>query len=266
MASDARAKEETDVPGGSAPQLRSGVEAAREVLAQLDHGEAPHVGLLGDTGTGKTTAARELVKLYLEKASGSVFIVDDKELRARFGGNERRDRKDLRDHPIDPDGPNPRVIVFRGEPTRGVMADPEEIAELAWRRVARARRTLLLVDELVAGRGELTKNAQWRKGIEYLPKSFTAGRAVGVGTIWGAQSPQLVPIDPFEQSNAILCFRLAGLGLARLKERDYLLGGADLVIPRLHGPPVPPAERGDFVLLRRGQPWNRIVYKFGVGA
>jgi len=245
------------------PRLTPGREAAVEVLAQLDHGESPHVGLLGDTGTGKTTAAQELVALYLERSPGSVLIADDKELRPRFAGNERRDREDLRLHPIDPEGPNPRVIVFRGEPARGVMADPEEIAELAWRRVARGRKTLLVIDELVAGREELTKNAQWRKGITYVPRSFTMGRQPGVGALWGAQTPQLVPIDPFEQSSAILCFRLAGLGLAKLKERDYLAGGADLVIPLLHGPPLPPAERGDFVLLRRGQPWNGKIYKFG---
>jgi len=263
MAGSARAAEETQVAVAGSP--RPGGEAAAEVLAQLDHGEQPHVGLLGDTGTGKTTAARELVALYLRKSPGSVFIVDDKELRARFDGNERKDRKDLRDHPIDPAGENPRVVVFRGEPSRGVMADPEEIAELAWRRVRRGKKTLLVVDELVAGREDLTKNAQWRKGITWLPRSFTMGRQPGVGTLWGAQSPQLVPLDPFEQSNGILCFRLAGLGLQRLRERDYLQGGADEVIPRLHGPPLPPATRGDFVLLRRGQPWNRKIYKFSLG-
>jgi len=249
----------------SAPAaLRPGDEAAAEALAQLDFGEAPFVGLIGDTGTGKTTAAQRLVDRYLAKSPGSVFIVDDKELRPRFAGNERRDRADLAKHPIDPDAPNPRVIVFRGEPARGLMANPEEIAELAWRRVARGRKTLLVIDELVAGREDLTKNTQWRKGITYVPRTFTMGRQPGVGCLWGAQSPQLVPIDPFEQSNCILTFRLAGLGLARLKERDYLLGGAELVIPRLHGPPAPPSQRGDFVLLRRGQPWNGKIYKFAV--
>jgi len=242
---------------------RPGEEAAAAVLAQLDHGEAPIVGLLGDTGTGKTTAAQKLVDKYLQKSPGSVFIIDDKELRARFAGQERSDVRDVRQRPIDP--AQGRVIVFRGVPSQGVMVDPESIAELAWRRVAKGRQTLLVVDELVAGRGELTKNAQWRKGVEFMPKSFTAGRAVGVATIWGAQSPQLVPIDPFEQSNAVLCFRLAGMGLQKLKERDYLEGGAAEVIPRLHGPPLPPAERGDFVLLRRGLPWDGNIYKFAVG-
>jgi hypothetical protein len=87
---------------------------------------------------------------------------------------------------------------------------------------------------------------------------------VGVADFWGAQVPQMVPLEPFEQSHAILCFRLAGLGLETLRERDYLLGGAELVIPRLHAPPDPPHLRGDFVLLRRGQPWNGKIYKFEV--
>jgi len=237
-----------------------GDEAAEEVLAQLDQGEAPIVGIIGDTGTGKTTAAERLVEKYKRKSPGSVFIADDKELRPRFAGQERRDVADLRAHPLDPD--LGRVVVFRGDPTRGELTDPERMAELAWKRVARGRKTLLVVDELIAGRGDLSKNAQWRKGIEFLPKSFTAGRAVGVATIWGAQSPQLVPIDPFEQSNAIMCFRIAGMGLAKLKERDYLAGGVDVVIPRLHGPPQPRETRGDFVLLLRGQPWNGKIYKF----
>lgn len=262
MASNARAEEKAKV--AVAQSLRPGAEAADAVLAQLDHGEAPIVGLLGDTGTGKTTALQELVKRYLQKSSGSVFIVDDKELRARFAGQERRDVKDLRDHPIDPQ--LGRVIVFRGDPARGVKADPEEIAALAWKRVARGRKTLLVIDELIAGREDISKNTQWRKGIEFLPKSFTAGRAVGVATLWGAQSPQDVPKDPFEQSNGILCFRMAGMGLAKLKERDYLAGGAAERIPKLHGPPQPPAERGDFALLMRGQEWDGNIYKFGVAA
>lgn len=260
MASDKGTPEKKNL----APALSPGDDAAAEALAQLDENEQPHVGLLGDTGTGKTTAANKLIELYLRRSPGSVFIVDDKELAARYVGNERINRRDLKERPIDPAGPNPRVIIFRGEPHKGLMADPEEIAELAWKRVALKRKTLLVIDELVAGREDLSKNTQWRAGITWVPRTFTMGRQPGVGTIWGAQSPQLVPIDPFEQSSCILCFRLAGMGLARLKERDYLQGGADVVIPQLHGPPQPRETRGDFVLLRRGQPWNGKIYKFTV--
>ena len=246
-----------------APTHRPGEEAAAEALAQLDYGEAPQIGLLGDTGTGKTTAAKSLIELYLEKSPGSVLIVDDKEMQPRFDGQLRRDVEDLRAQPVEYS--QGRVIVFRGEPGRGVRVDLEEVAELAWARAQRGRKTLCVFDELIAGREELTKNTQWRRGVTWVPRNFTMGRSPGIGDLWGAQSPQLVPIDPFEQSSAILCFRLAGMGLARLKERDYLLGGAGEVIPKLTGPPLPPAQRGEFVLLRRGQPWNGKIYKFEGG-
>lgn len=242
--------------------LTPGDEAAREALASLAYGEAPQVGVLGDTGTGKTVAMRELVELYLRMSPGWVLVVDDKELRPRYDGQPRRDVDDLVAHPVDPHGR--RVVVFRGVPSEGIDADPESVAELAWRRVARARKSCVVHDELVAGREDFIKNRQWRKGVRFMPKSFTKGRAPGIADIWGAQSPQEVPLDPFEQSHAILCFRLAGLGLETLRSRDYLNGGAELVIPTLHGPPLPPDQRGDFVLLRRGQPWNGKVYKFKV--
>lgn len=247
-------------PVAVAPAHRPGEEAAEEALAQLDFGEAPQIGLLGDTGTGKTTAAKSLIELYLRKSPGSVLIADDKEMVPRFDGQLRRDVDDLRENPIDYQ--LGRVTVFRGEPGKGVRVDLEEIAELAWARAQRGRKTLCVFDELVAGREELTKNTQWRRGVTWVPRNFTMGRSPGIADLWGAQSPQLVPIDPFEQSSAILCFRLAGMGLARLKERDYLLGGAGEVIPKLTGPPAPPAQRGEFVLLRRGQSWNGKIYKF----
>lgn len=243
-----------------APAHRPGGEAVAEALAQLDYGEAPQIGFLGDTGTGKTTSLKYFIEDYLRRSAGSVFIVDDKEVRPRFEGQYRRDREDLRENRID--WQLGRTTVFRGEPTRAKKVDLEEIAELAWVRAGKSRKTLLVFDELISGRPYLTKNAQWRSGVEWVPQGFTAGRSAGVGNFWGAQTPQLVPMDPFEESSAIVCFRLAGMGLGKLKEREYLQGGADLVIPRLHGPPDPPASRGDFVVLYRGRPWNGKIYKF----
>lgn len=245
--------------------LYPGDDALREVLAQLDVGEGACVGLLGDVGTGKTTAGQRLVDMYLERSPGSVLIIDDKEIRPRFAGNLRINREDLRARPLEGDELKCRVTIFRGEPSKGQLLtaeEIEEIAELCWKRAAHSRKTLLVVDELVSGREDLCKNQQWRKGITWLPRICTMGRSPGISLGWGAQSPQLVPIEPFEHANGILTFRLAGLGLETLRRRDYTLGGAEERIPRLHGPPDPPASRGDFALLARGRPWNGKTYKF----
>jgi hypothetical protein len=263
MATRPPSSQATQVPQAAGRQITAGELAAQEVLRPLTYGEAPQIGILGDTGTGKTTAMVELVRLYLRMSPGFVLVVDDKERRARFEGQERKDVADLSERPLDVEGS--RVIVFRGDPVAGVDANAEEVAALAWRRAARGRASLIVNDELIAGREQLVKNRQWRKGVTFIPRSFTKGRVVGVGDVWGAQSPQDVPLEPFEQSNAILCFKLGGLGLEKLRERNYLEGGAEAVIPTLHGMEVEPELRGDFVLLRRGQPWDGRVYKFTKG-
>lgn len=239
-----------------------GSEAVDELLAPLKWGEAPQIGIVGDTGAGKTTLLRAVVEAYVRRSPGWALVIDDKERQSRYAGQERRDVAELLAHPVDPEGP--RVLIFRGVVAEGVDADPEEVAELAWKRAAKGRPSLIVHDELVAGREYLVKNRQWRKGVEFVPKSFTKGRAVGVGDLWAAQSPSEVPIDPWEQSNGIASFKLDGLGLEKMRERNYLRGGADVVVPTLHAMEVAPPLRGDFVVLRRGQPWNGKVYKLEV--
>lgn len=256
-----RAKQTGLAPASAFPTEAGypGELAVAELMAPLDWGEAPQIGVLGDTGAGKTTLMRALVEEYLRRSPGWVLVIDDKETRAKYSGQERRDLADLRAHPIDPNGR--RVIVFRGSPREGIDADTEEVAELAWRRAARGRPTLVVHDELIAGRRTLVTNCQWRSGVEYVPKSFTKGRAAGVADLWGAQSPSEVPIDPFEQSTKIATFKLGGLGLAKLRERNYVRGHVQEQIGRLHAMEVPPPERGDFVVLERGQEWNGKTYK-----
>jgi hypothetical protein len=81
-------------------------------------------------------------------------------------------------------------------------------------------------------------------------------------SLWGTQETEAVPRQAFNQSNVILCFRLVGNPVRLLKRRDYLRGGVEKVIPGLPGEPLPPSERGKFVLLRRGQDWDGKFYRF----
>jgi hypothetical protein len=254
------------LPAAPARQLAPGHEAAALVLAPVAHDEGAQVGVLGDTGAGKTTAAVEVVKTYVRMSRGVALIIDDKERLPRYPGTCRASPDDLRAHPITPEerDRHGRIIVFRGNMLAGEDADPEAVAALAWdfARLSPPRPTLVVHDEL--NRPELAKNMQWRSGVKWVPASFTKGRAVGVGNLWSSQSPQDAPIAVFEQTSAILCFKLGGMGLEKLRQRGYLDGGAERVIPTLHAMESAPAQRGDFVVLRRGQPWNGKVYKFSV--
>ena len=205
---------------------------------------------------------REIVRAYLVKSPGVVLVVDDKERAPRYEGQCRRDRADLEANPI-PAGYPLRTIVFRGDMHNAIDADAEDVAALAWDFARLGRPTLVVHDEL--NRPELAKNMQFRSGIKWVPASFAKGRAVGVGNLWGSQSPQDAPIAVFEQTTAILCFKLDGMGLAKLKQRGYLDGSdVENVIRSLHAMDSPPDQRGDFVILQRGQRWTGKVYKFAV--
>lgn len=237
--------------------LVSGDLATAEVLRPIEYGESPRIGVLGDSGCGKTEAARRIITAYLERVPGIVLALDDKELRARFDGQERRDLAELAARPP---APEPRVYVLRGVPSQGIEVDYEAAARWAWAMASRRTPTLIVYDELTRA----AKSGRWLAGkSSVLPKTFGQGRVVGISSLWETQSPQDVPREAFEQSSCVLCFRMDGLGLNTLEDRNYVLGDelAD-VIRSLPGDEVPPADRGYFVLLRRGRPWDGRVYRY----
>lgn len=242
------------LPRAPTSRIAAGGLAAGSALAGVRHGEGVRIGLLGDSGTGKTRAAQALLAAYLDQSPGYALVIDAK-AEGRFGGQQYATVGELAERPPMPE---PRVLSFSGDPFSGFDVDAEEVSALAWRLAARRARTLQVHDELehaaIAG--------QWRRGTRWIPRSFTQGRSHGISVLWGTQSPQGVPREAFEQSDAILCFRLAGIGLRCLRERGYCEGGADSIIPTLPGADSPPRERGVFVLLLRGRPWDRRLYKF----
>lgn len=244
----------------SAP-LVSGDRAADIVFAPLEEGEAPRIGILGDSGTGKTEAARALVAEYLRRVPGVAYVIDDKGATPRFAGQYRRDVAELAARPPDAE---PRVVVFRGAPSQGVKVDPERVSRAAWALAVEKRRPVLVVyDELARAADE----GEWRPGVEQIPRDFAEGRDVRRTSIWGSQSPQDVPRVPFEQSSAILQFRIDGMGLNLLRRRNYVFEDRLVdVIRSLPGDDVPKPQRGYFVLLRRGRPWDGNVYRFAPAA
>src|SRR4029077_9658072 len=112
-----------ETPPAGAPA--SGDAAAEKAFARVEWGEAPAIGVLGKSGTGKTEAARRLIPYYLARSGGIVVVIDDKELRPRYAGQCYADPADVAARPPDPE---PRVIVFRGQPARMIGVDHEKVA------------------------------------------------------------------------------------------------------------------------------------------
>lgn len=206
------------------------------------------VGLLGDTGTGKTHAALRIVDEYLRRSPGVALVADSKG-EGRFRGQCWATVGEVATRPP---APEPRTWVFSGDPAAGVDLDVDEVAAFAWRLSARRVPSLIVADELEAA----AIAGQWRRGVQWLPRAFTQGRSHRISVLWGCQSPQGVPLSAFEQSDEIWCWKLAGLGARCLRERGYLEGLDASTLAGLPGVEAPPAERGAFVVLRRGRPWD----------
>jgi hypothetical protein len=242
--------------------LVSGARAADLCWAGLAADEAARIGLLGDPGSGKTTAARALAQEYLKRSRGLLAVADSKGERG-WPGEYRRSVAHL--------GESPNVgreIVFSPD----AFGDPLSLQEVAAWQAALARlrcRSLVVYDELSDGcdKGEFCGARQRIDGIVArvatpLQRVFTHGRRWGASAIWGAQFAQLVPQAAYECTSFLLVWRQAGNALDILGRRGYLDGGVDEVIRALPGGDVPPAKRGAFVLLRRGSPWDGHVYRF----
>lgn len=241
-------------------RVLDGEIASAKALTSVRFGEGPRVGFLGDPGCGKTEAMRRMIAAYLRACNGVVIVADDKDpARAQFAGQMRRDVADLQARPVDPAGP--RVVVLRGDAGRGARGalDYETIPAVQW-SLARARRPSLAVyDEL----NRACNGGQWIANPSEIAWSFSAGRASGVGNFWGLQQTQSVPPQPFDNTTHIIVVRCVGNPVRLLKMRGYCEGGADKIIPRLPGDELPPAQRGYFLLLERGRPWDGAVYRYG---
>lgn len=235
-------------------RVSSGARAVASLLDGVDRGEGVRIGLLGDTGTGKSYLARAIVAEYLRRTPGPVLVADSK----AEGGWAPEVRESLADYAADP--PTGRLVALQPNLFRGEGLDLEQIARWQWALAARGHGSLVVYDELTAG-CHRRQSVTWARDTTALPRIFTQGRRPRISALWGAQFAQQVPHEPFEESDAIVCFRCAGNALAILRRRDYLSGGAETAIPRLSGPPDPPEKRGSFAILRRGRPWDRQIYR-----
>ena len=251
--------------GGGATLAATPGEAATAIaLEPLRYGEAPRIILLGDSRCGKSHITRQLIAGYLRAApDGVVFVCDDKDpARPQFQGQYYRDPDELEQPGREP-APEPRVVVFRGRgdeimDDRGSAQLYESTARLQWKLARKRRRSLAVYDEL----DRAATGGQWIENPSAIGWSYGKGGSVGVGSIAGTQETEAVPRQPFNQATAVICVRMMGNPVRLLKQRGYCEGGVDKVLPRLPGTELPPAQRGYFVVLQRGRPWDQRVYRY----
>jgi hypothetical protein len=240
-----------------------GEEAAEMALEPLRYNEAPRILLLGDSRCGKTEIARRIVARYTSSCDGIALVGDDKDpRRPQFPGQCYRDPEEINTRPPTPE---PRVIVFRGnqDTIQGGNAELyESIARFQWMLARRGRKSLAVYDEL----DRAARGGQWATNPSAIGWAYGKGGSVGAGSMAGTQETEAVPREVFNQSTCAIVVRMMGNPLRLLKERGYCEGGADKVIPRLPGTELPPQQRGYFVALQRGRPWNQKIYRFATPA
>jgi hypothetical protein len=221
-------------------------------------GEAPRIGLVGNTGGGKTEIAKHVVRGYVATSPGAALIIDAKAER-RYDDLPGAVVRDSIAH-LAADWPRgARIIILRPRIFEGSDADPEAVAAFQWRWAGRRWPSLVVNDELVPHAADY---GQWRRGSRMLKRAFVQGRSHGLAQLWCTTNLQGAPTDAADQSSVIFVLQTAGAGLNLLHDRHYLIGVPDGLIPSLAGFPLPPEQRGEFLALRSGLPWNGKIYKF----
>ena len=192
--------EATEVAGRASSSVARGDTAIATALSRLDQHEAPCVGIIGKSGSGKTECARHVVAEYLRRSRGIVLVIDDKEARPRYAGQLYRDTDELA---VRPPKPEPRTIVLRGDMRTFVGVDHEVAGRYQHALALRGVPSLMVHDE----QSDAAHYGQWKAGGKsFLKQQYVKGRALGEGKLWLSQFPGQVPDEPWSQSNYLICF------------------------------------------------------------
>lgn len=249
--------------GARRPDFADAWSVVDEILTPLDWDEGFRCAVIGDSGTGKTHLSRVVVAAYLDRCDGLAVVADTDDSND-YPGEARATVLSLRRSPLSEDC---RCVVITGNGYDDQPADAEACAQLVkdlGRQTVpgtnRRLPALLVVDELTQ---RACREGQWQKGVVVIPWLAREGRRYGRSLLLQTQSPQDCARAAIEQAQIVCAFRLAGLGARCLWDRGYLDKESEAALLALPGPESDPGERGGFLCLRRGRPWDGKVYRLG---
>jgi hypothetical protein len=227
-------------------QRRSGQAAIALITEPMRRGDGYRHLNLGDTGTGKTWAMRELVRV----PGQLVLIHDDSKAEPEYPDDARYFKTTLELEQLPADQADFAAAAFRGDPYAGITCEVENVAELAV-MCARARvPTRLVIDEWERAMSDGGRKLE----APSLRTALTTGRAMGLCVVGGTQTPQRLGDVVINSASSVSLFRLGPSGVNYLDERLYFDRQMLELVPRL--------QVGDFVIHRPGHPWDRCVYRF----
>lgn len=232
---------------GGLPQIRRAHgSAALEVIlepAAID-GEGLRHGWLGRTRMGKTYANKHLVAELLARGYVDLSLIHDNKLPTpQYEGTIRADASSFRSQPPGPeDSPH---VVFRGT----IPPKVDDVAVLALELARAGLAVDLTLDELA--KATTAGGREWE--APHVRECFSEGGALRLSLTWTTQIPQRLPTEAIDLSGTIGVFAMDGRSLRYLEKMD--------ILPEAFGI-IPSLQRGEFVLWKNGEDWDRTIYKF----
>jgi hypothetical protein len=219
--------------------------AWKKLSAPLRTGQGVRVGLIGVTGSGKTTSAVDFLNYLADHQLAHLTIIHDVKMpRPQFEGRIENEADAVISRPPKD---YPATIVLR---RRGLdhTPDVEKAARVTLHASFSGLPTVLVLDEFA--------RATTRSGKEFtapsVDKILSEGRGIGASLIWGSQLPQRVPTSAYDQS-AIVLHRSGRKVLSYLVDAKVIDNAAAEVVARL--------GVGEFILATAEEDFDGVIYQ-----
>jgi energy-coupling factor transporter ATP-binding protein EcfA2 len=251
-----------ELRGSAAAHVAPGDRAISAALRGLvEFGEAQQIVVVGRTGAGKTEIAKALCRGWLAAQAGKLIVLDQKAER-RYDDVAAPElvcvRESVSDYKARPPLPGNRVIIFRAR--AGQRVNETEVSRFGWALARKKIKTCTMRDELVP---YAANHMQWLRGCDTVQEEYITGRSWGRTLISLTTAFNMCPLECADNADRVITVQTKGQAIGTLRDREYMIGLPPNLLQKLKGKEAPPEQRGEFVELISGVPWNGTVYRLG---